>query len=546
LTTLRTMRLTILCFLVSLNTIGQPASLNTTLVGHLPYAPILNDIWGWVDDQGREYALVGAINGFSVADVTNPEQPQELIFIQGPTSVWRDIKTFGPYAYVSHDVVDAQSAMPASGLLIVDLRTVRDSSPVYRWYHPEVQLPLDTSELRRAHNVYIDEFARLYVFGSNVGNGGALIFDLSQDVWEPPLLGFQDQFYYHDGYARGDTLWVAAVFNGFIAAIDVGLPWAPRWLGQVNTPGSFAHNVWPSDDGKFVFSTDEIARGLVGAFEVRNINNMRYISATRASIDPVSVPHNVHVKGRYLFTSHYTSGLHIADAGRPDNLIEIGYYDTSPLTGSGFKGAWGAYPFLPSGNILVSDMEAGLFIIRFEEKEAAWLYGNVIDSLTGFPIPNASIRWLVRGDEQWANIGGAFKGGHHSPLLDTLAVWAQGYQGSFFPIQLTPGEASEVRITLLPEGYRPPKALQSIQALPGLVNPAQEGRIQFSLDGYTLPKSIRLMARSVHGDLVFDQSYSGPFNNQIDIQTGLPSGMYYLEVRLDETSTKPEKLLVIW
>jgi choice-of-anchor B domain-containing protein len=538
------MRLTLVCFLASLLSAAQPASLNTTLLGQLPYNTTLNDIWGWTDSTGRELALVGAIDGFSVADVTNPEQARELLFIPGPRSVWRDIKTHGHYAYVVHDVVDAQSPLPPAGVLILNLLTVEDSLPEYVWFQPDIVLITDTHKLLRAHNIFIDEYARLFVFGSNVENGGALIFDLQQNPLAPEFLGAQDQYYYHDGFARGDTLWVAAVLNGFFAAIDVSLPWAPRWLGQANTPGSFAHNIWPSDDGRYVFTTDEIPRGLVGAFDVRNLNSFRYISATRASIDPTSVPHNVHVKGRYLYTSHYTSGLHIADAARPDNLVEIGYYDTSPLSGSGFNGAWGAYPFLPSGNILVTDMEAGLFVIRFEEKEAAWLYGQVVDSLTGFPIPNASIRWQVRAVEQWANIGGAFKGGHHADLQDTLAVWAQGYQGLFFPIHLIAGEAREIRIALLPDGYKPPKAIQPMMVAPGLVNPAPQGQLQFSLEGYRLPASIHVRVRTVRGDLILDRMVPGPFADPVSIETGLPNGMYYLEISIDETPLMPQKWVV--
>ena len=31
-----------------------------------------SDIWGWVDSNGNEFAIVGLNDGFSVVDVTNP------------------------------------------------------------------------------------------------------------------------------------------------------------------------------------------------------------------------------------------------------------------------------------------------------------------------------------------------------------------------------------------------------------------------------------------------------------------------------------------
>lgn len=39
-------------------------------LGHLPYSDELSDIWGWADNNGNEYALVGTSFGLSVVDVT--------------------------------------------------------------------------------------------------------------------------------------------------------------------------------------------------------------------------------------------------------------------------------------------------------------------------------------------------------------------------------------------------------------------------------------------------------------------------------------------
>jgi hypothetical protein len=90
-------------------------------------------------------------------------------------------------------------------------------------------------------------------------------------------------------------------------------------------------------------------------------------------------------------TSYYTSGLQIVDASRPDILVETAYYDTSPLTGDGFDGAWGAYPYLPSGNILVTDRQEGLFILGTDYPRASYFTAFVKDSVTGAPLVNAGI-----------------------------------------------------------------------------------------------------------------------------------------------------------
>ena len=533
------------CFLMGTTAIAQETPLHTEKIGQLPYTDILNDIWGWADSTGRELALVGANNGFSVVDVTVPQQPVEKLWVPGARSIWRDIKTFGHYAYVVHDIVSGGSPLPADGIVIVDLRTIDSVQPRFWNYRPGIYHNNDTTILRRAHNIYIDELGRLYVFGSNVGKGGALIFDLNANPEAPEFVGIEDLFYYHDGYARGDTLWVAAVYDGLIAAFDVGLPFAPRLLGQVRTPGSLAHNIWPSDDNKTVYTTDEIPNGLIAAFDVTDLQNMRYVSQTRSSFDNTSIPHNVHVWGNYLVTSHYRSGLHIADATHPDNLVEIAHYDTSPLAGNGFNGSWGAYPYLPSKNILVTDMEEGLFLIRMEEKQATWLYATVRDSLTGNTLPNPTIKWEGLDLEQYGTIAGAYKFGYHQALTDTVLVWVAGYQARRFPLSMLPGIRYDRDFQLLPEGYIPPKTFGAFDNIPLGSNPLFAGRLQLNFYGFQVDQQVRVQLRDVRGAMVFQAEQSGPFVNQIVFETGLAAGMYVLEVYFDNQPLLPERVVVV-
>ena len=59
-----------------------------------------NDIWGYTSASGREYALMGTTSGTSFIEVTNPGNPQIVGYIDGPNSLWRDVKTYGPFAYI--------------------------------------------------------------------------------------------------------------------------------------------------------------------------------------------------------------------------------------------------------------------------------------------------------------------------------------------------------------------------------------------------------------------------------------------------------------
>jgi hypothetical protein len=58
------------------------------------------------------------------------------------------------------------------------------------------------------------------------------------------------------------------------------------------------------------------------------------------------------------------------DVHNPANPMELGFYDTytaNPDTVPGpFGGCWGVYPYFPSGKIIASDMQSGLFVFTFD------------------------------------------------------------------------------------------------------------------------------------------------------------------------------------
>ena len=46
-------------------------------------------------------------------------------------------------------------------------------------------------------------------------------------------------------------------------------------MGTHITPNAFTHNAWVSDDGNYVFTTDEQSDCNVGAYDVSNISDIR-------------------------------------------------------------------------------------------------------------------------------------------------------------------------------------------------------------------------------------------------------------------------------
>ena len=78
--------------------------------------------------------------------------------------------------------------------------------------------------------------------------------------------------------------------------------------------------------------------------------------------------HNAIITGDYLYISYYHDGLRVYDISNPQSPIEKCFYDTYlPNNHISYRGAWGVYPYFDSGEILVSDMQSGLYVLKCSE-----------------------------------------------------------------------------------------------------------------------------------------------------------------------------------
>ena len=68
------------------------------------------------------------------------------------------------------------------------------------------------------------------------------------------------------------------------------------------------------------------------------------------------------------YQSNYCAGLRILDVSNIEgaDLNEVGYFDVAPdCSAPGFSGTWSNYPYFKSGNIIVSSIERGLFVLKY-------------------------------------------------------------------------------------------------------------------------------------------------------------------------------------
>jgi choice-of-anchor B domain-containing protein len=373
--------ITLFLFFFSFTFFSQNA--NIELVSRLNYNTLhqthLNDIWGHVDAQGNEYALVGAVKGTSIVSLQNPTNPIEVFWEPGMESVWRDLKTWQNYAYVT---TEAQN-----GLLIIDMNSLPNASGITRNYY----FGPNGSNWFSAHNLYIDSSGYAYIFGANRGNGGVIILDIHTDPMNPIEVGIFDDWYVHDGYVVEDKLFLAHINEGFLSVVNIEDRSNPILLGTKNTHSNFTHNIWTTADGIYGFTTDEVSGAFLGAYDLSDPMNIVELDLVQSSPGAGVIPHNVHVKGDFLITSYYSDGVTIHDVSRPHNMIQVGNYDTYPLQTTSYDGCWGAYPFLPSGLILATDITEGLFVLNPAYQHASFLEGTIYDANSNLGITGVKI-----------------------------------------------------------------------------------------------------------------------------------------------------------
>jgi choice-of-anchor B domain-containing protein len=336
---------------------------------------VWNDLTGWKDTiKKREYIIAGTTDSIYFFDITNPNIIIKCDVESGRSkyAVNRDYETYSHYAYCVSD----KSSGPTGSLQIFDLQYLPDS--VHKVY--------DSDEYSiYTHTCFIEpERKRLYLSGNTYRPGlprAMGIFSLDKPD-SPAFLGEIASStpckYVHEVYVRKDTAYCACGNNG-LYIYDVRNPAFPFLIGTITAYpfNGYCHSAWLDSTGNYLLVEDEVPTGLpMKIFDVRDKAQAKYVTSFQSN--PKATAHNGYWKGRYGYVSTYEDGVYVYDLGLGSNDSMpfdykpkvIGMYDTYPYnpvgTYWGFYGCWGVYPFLPSGNIIASDMQGGIMVFNFE------------------------------------------------------------------------------------------------------------------------------------------------------------------------------------
>lgn len=341
-----------------------------------------NDIWGWTDPlNGKEYALVGLTSHTAFVDITNPTTPVYLGKLPTATvnSLWRDIKVYNNHAFIV-------SEASGHGMQVFDLTKLRNV------VSPPQTFTADANYLGfgKCHNIAIDEvngyaYAIGYWTYSATGNGtrqgGPHIINIQNPTAPVFVTEFNAQGYTHDAQIvvyngpdiqhTGKQIFLGANEDR-VVILDVTNKNNISLISTFNYSNTgYTHQGWltenqnyfllgdETDESSFFFNTKTI---VVDLSDLDNpILKTNYFGTTAA------IDHNGYVKGNDFYLANYRAGLRLVDITDIDNgnLSETGFFDTYPTSNSrSFNGAWSVYPYFASGNIIISDIESGLFVVK--------------------------------------------------------------------------------------------------------------------------------------------------------------------------------------
>ncbi len=356
---------------------------NIDLMSFLPLTSIGggngNDSWGWTDPTtGKEYAIMGRTSGSAYVDITDPENPIYLGNLPTHTSnsSWRDIKVYANYAFIVSEAT-------GHGMQVFDLTRLRNvvSPPVT--FTEDAHYP----GVGKVHNLVINEDSGYaYAVGASGGSttncsGGLHMINI-QNPLTPTFAGcFSSDGYTHDAQCvlyfgpdaahRGKEV----CFNSnedTVTIVDVTNKSAPVQLARQTYSGSrYTHQAWLTEDQRYLLVDDELDEQNNGhntrtyIWDVTNLDGPVLINSYTAAV--ASIDHNLYTVGNYAFAANYRSGLRVLNTTNVSSgtLTEAAFFDIYPTNdNASFNGAWSNYPYFDSGNIIISGIEQGLFVVR--------------------------------------------------------------------------------------------------------------------------------------------------------------------------------------
>ncbi|MFM2207934.1 MAG: hypothetical protein RL213_1909 [Bacteroidota bacterium] len=343
--------------------------------------------WGWTDpSDGREYGIIGSTAGTYIVEVTDPYQPVVRDYVAGLSQdrIWHEYKTYHNYLYIISDG-------GGNTLQIADLSYLPDS----------VHVVYDSNVIfDSGHTLYVDSNL-LYVASVSkptVPRSSMNVYSLANPVY-PQLLRRLDTDYpainnVHDMYVHNDTVFASCGYDGLHIFKFNRATGHFQQLGSLTTypDAGYNHSSFASRDHSVLYMCDEVPDGMaVKVIDITDLSSPTVVDTF--ATNGLATPHNPYVIGDELYIAYYQDGVQAYDISQPQTPVPDGYFDTHYQNPTGtypspaYQGCWGVYTDLPSGHLLASDTQLGLFVLDISTLTASGESDPVKDVLTVYPNP---------------------------------------------------------------------------------------------------------------------------------------------------------------
>ena len=386
---------------------------------------IFNGIWG-ISKGAREYALMCSTWGLEIIDITNPGSPFRVQGVQMSGGLyWRDVATHETstgeseccFIYIFLYCVACRYVRSSNSATVVLLVYAYIAAQDFRDQQSDLFVfnlsrlsgdsnnpnGADSNPIPSGSNGYLNLGENNYGHTLNVGGGflflnsqsektGCRVYDLSvpmspkylfshsgngnechdSSLWENVDVGGENKklWIISDGSARVDRIY------DFTSVTSNTVSEPPLISTTPKGNGIYAHSNTLYKN-RFLFQFDENNEGDIYVYDCDNwyepvlINTIQW-SGEGSTGD--AIPHNGWAQGNYLYVAYYEAGLRCLDISNPYLIVEVGRVNTwTDPDGDGSSdrkikgdmfGAWNVYTGLLSGHVLVTDMYAGLFVVK--------------------------------------------------------------------------------------------------------------------------------------------------------------------------------------
>ena len=309
------------------------------LIGHLSIENLsidyeentrVNDSWGWKDPEtGKEYAIIGLSSHTSFVDMSDPDS---------------HFTDFGR----AHNIVINEETGYA--------------------------YPVGNQDPGRI-------FTRDPGHEGGLFDGGPVFINIQNPLIPIIEGGFSDAGYCHDAQAviyngpDSDHLGKEIIIGSdaqHVDIIDVTDKLNPILISSIVYENThYTHQGWLTEDHQYFIVGDELdeaADGINTRSIVLDLNDLDNPELHFDYYGPtLAIDHNGYIYGDSFYLASYKAGLREIDVSQIESkqMSEVGYFDSYPQgDGSGFSGAWSVYPFHESRNIIISDIQNGLFVVK--------------------------------------------------------------------------------------------------------------------------------------------------------------------------------------